>query len=107
MSGRRGTASLFHDVSKMYLLPSLRPKTLEEIARQPDKTESLAKREAEQLNKVPLPDLSTMLDSSLCFLILVLNASEPPEIFPRESIPFRQLRRLVSAKAGWMLCNIL
>ncbi|CAL5228246.1 g11344 [Coccomyxa viridis] len=36
----------------MYLLPSLRPKTLEEIARQPDDTERLAQREAEQIAKL-------------------------------------------------------
>ena len=36
----------------MYLLPSLRPSTLEEIARQPDDTERLAKRETEQIAKV-------------------------------------------------------
>ena len=36
----------------MYLLPLLKPKTLEEIARQPDVTEELAKREAEQVAKV-------------------------------------------------------
>ena len=36
----------------MYLLPLLKPKTLEQIARQPDVTEELAKREAEQVAKV-------------------------------------------------------
>ena len=36
----------------MFLLPSLRPRTLEEIARQPDGIERLAKREAEQITKV-------------------------------------------------------
>ena len=36
----------------MYLLPLLKPKTLEEIARQPDIVEELAKREAEQVAKV-------------------------------------------------------
>ena len=40
------------DVRDMYLLPLIKPKTLEEIARKPDVTEELAKREAEQVAKV-------------------------------------------------------